>query len=147
MTVQAEELKVSKSIVVSAPLETAFAVFTERIGSWWPLDSHTLNDGRSDTAVFEQREGGRVYERTPDGTEADWGRVVAWEPPHRVVFSWQVTEAETEIEVTFTAEGESTRVDLEHRGWERLGERAGKARDNYDTGWGMVLGRYEGAAG
>jgi uncharacterized protein YndB with AHSA1/START domain len=84
-----------------------------------------------------------------DGTEADWGRVTTWEPPHRLAFSWHPNaeaSAATEVEVRFSPEGEGTRVDLEHRGWERLGERARAASDGYRGGWDEVLTRYADAA-
>jgi uncharacterized protein YndB with AHSA1/START domain len=140
------QLAVTKEVTVAAPVERAFAVFTERIGSWWPLETYAIRS-ESDTATFEGREGGRVYERTPSGEEADWGRVLVWEPPHRVVFSWEITGPATEIEVRFRADGDATVVELEHRGWQRMGDEGAERRSSYDGGWGLVLGRYVEAVG
>ena len=145
---------IRKAINVNAPVERAFATFTDGITGWWPLETHSVGAGRNgvraETAVFEGRIGGRLYERMSDGDEADWGEVLVWEPPSRVVLTWHPGYEDsaqwTEIEVRFTPEGNGTRVDLEHRGWERLGERATQARSGYDSGWEFVLGKFEGAA-
>ena len=100
--------------------------------------------------VFEPREGGRVYERDENGRTSVWATVVRYEPPHRLVLEWKVGVEQppyTEVEVRFTAAGGATRVELEHRGWERLAPQ--KRRDraaSYDAGWTRVLGRYEDAA-
>src|SRR5690349_9058961 len=125
-------LAVRRSVVVETSRERAFYVFTEGMTSWWPIDSHTIGDRPMAEAVMEPRSGGRWYERADDGSECDWGRVIAWEPPDRVVLEWQISadwkadpSIHTEIEVRFTAEGDGrTRVDLEHRGLESFGERA-----------------------
>jgi uncharacterized protein YndB with AHSA1/START domain len=95
----------------------------------------------------EARRGGRIEEVLDDGTARDWGGIAAWEPPHRVVYDWKPNDRPTpptEIEVRFTAQGDGTRVDLEHRGWERLGEVTEEIRPLYasENGWTMVLGRY-----
>ena len=125
MSEQATDLTVRRSVRVARPQEDAFRVFTEEIAAWWPLDTHSIGkDGRpAETAVLEGREGGRFYERTGSGTEL-WGTVLVWEPPSRVVISWELVPGRppTEVEVRFSAEGEGTRVELEHRGFERLGE-------------------------
>jgi uncharacterized protein YndB with AHSA1/START domain len=143
---------VRRSVTVDRSVEEAFRVFTDGIASGWPLDSHSLASGREDvtaeTVVLEARAGGRLYERMSDGKEGYWGTITSWEPPRRVVISWKVdpdAAAPTEIEVTFSPDGERTRVELEHRGWERLGEQARAARDGYDGGWKTVLGRYASA--
>ena len=102
--------------------------------------------GAPETLVFETGPGGRVYERMTTGEEAHWANVTAWEPPHRLVLEWNVNPdavAPTEIEVRFTPEGEGTRVDLEHRGWEIFAEEGKETRDNYDNGWPAVLGCFE----
>jgi uncharacterized protein YndB with AHSA1/START domain len=94
---------------------------------------------------FEGRVGGRIYERWDDGTEKPWGEVEAWDPPKLVRFTWHPNEdrpAATEVEVTFTPEGDATNVRLEHRGWARLGEVAAESRGRYDSGWVRVLDRY-----
>ncbi len=132
---------ITKTVVVPAPVERAWAVFTERIGEWWPLATHSLGGERTETAFAAPD---RIYERWADGTERTWGRVLAWEPPARLVFTWEVGEdSGNEVEVRFVPEGEGTRVELEHRGWE-----AGtpEARRSYDGGWEHVLGRFEAAA-
>jgi uncharacterized protein YndB with AHSA1/START domain len=140
---------IHKSIVVNAPLEKAFRVFTGRIGEWWPLETHAVDPERAETAVIEGWEGGRLLERSADGTEHVWGTVLAWEPPRRIVYSWhpgRSEETSQEVEMRFTGEGRQTLVELEHRGWERLGEKAGETRPRYDEGWDFVLARYVEAA-
>ena len=134
-------------------MEEAFRIFTEETGAWWPLDTHARaaagqrgEDVKAETVVIEGRVGGRIYEVMSDGTEASWGEVNVWEPPQRVVFSWKPNprdEPPTEVEVTFTPDGTGTRVDLEHRGWERLGEVAAEAREEYTQGWPRVLSSFE----
>lgn len=138
-----------KSIVVDAPVEQAFRVFTEGIATWWPLRTHSVGQERAETVVFEGRADGRLYERTSDREEHEWGRVLAWEPPRRIVYSWHPDRGDDtsqEVEIRFTPEGAGTRLDLEHRGWERLGERGVEQRSSYDSGWDYVLGLYAGAA-
>jgi uncharacterized protein YndB with AHSA1/START domain len=142
MSVNAADLVVRKSVVVAAPVELAWEVFTERIVSWWPLDSHSIGRDRIEEVVIEPREGGRAYERLRGGGEETWATVLAWEPPRRLVFSWEITEPATEVEVNLSEEGEGTRVDLEHRCWERLGENAPERSRRYDEGWSHVLDRY-----
>jgi uncharacterized protein YndB with AHSA1/START domain len=141
MTVQEAAATVRESIVVDAPVQRAFSVFTEDIGSWWPEDHHIL-EGELAEMVFEPRVGGHVYDRATDGSECRWARVLAYEPPHRVVFSWDISLAwniesdpakTSEVEVRFVPEGtERTRVELEHRhierhgdGWERMRDAVG----------------------
>jgi uncharacterized protein YndB with AHSA1/START domain len=147
---QAVGLKVEKTIVVEAPQEHAWVVFTERIGSWWPLRTHSIGQERAETVVIEPRVGGRLVETIRGGEEAVWGNVLVWEPPSRLVLTWHPAdprEQATELELRFVAEGErATRVELEHRGWERLGDRAAASRDNYDSGWPEVLAPYVDAA-
>jgi len=148
-------IAVRQSVVVEASPERAFYVFTDGMTSWWPTDSHSIGDRPMAEAVIEPRTGGRWYERADDGTECDWGRVLAWEPPDRVVLAWQISadwtadpSIHTEIEVRFTAENGGpparTRVDLEHRGLESFGERAEQMRAIFgsDGGWNGLLGRF-----
>ena len=141
---------VVKTIMVPLDPDRAFALFFEGMASWWPLDTHSLHGAKAVTVQVECREGGRIYERTEAGTESDWGEIVVWEPPHRAVYNWHpgyVDEAATEVEVRFTPQGRLTRVDVEHRGWENLGERAAVTRADYDAGWNRVFGEcYGGAA-
>jgi uncharacterized protein YndB with AHSA1/START domain len=149
MSTQAADLVVRKSLTVAAPLERAFEVFTERIGTWWPFDTHSIGGQRTRDAVFEGREGGGVYEVIEGGETAPWATVLAWEPPTRVLLSWHVNPEvpATEVEVRFASEGDGTRVVLEHRGWKRLGDKADAARGGYDAGWDYVLGRFAESAG
>jgi uncharacterized protein YndB with AHSA1/START domain len=138
---------VRKSVTVNRPVEEAFRLFTAEIAAWWPLPTHSVAAERAETAVFEPREGGRVYERKADGSISYWAEVVAWEAPRRFVLAWQPNPdapAATEVEVRFTPEDRRTRVDLEHRGWERLGEAADAKRSEYETGWDGVLDLYAG---
>jgi uncharacterized protein YndB with AHSA1/START domain len=142
----AEIAAIRKSVTVRRPLEEAFALFTDRIDTWWPLATHSIYEERAKTAVFEGRPGGRLYEISVDGDEGVWGTVSVWEPPRRIVYSWHPgrdEETAQEVEIEFVAEGDGTRVEMEHRGWERAPEK----RAGYDTGWDFVLGRYVAAAG
>ena len=136
---------VHKTLVVNVSPERAFEVFTSEIGTWWPLSTHSIGEDKITEVVFEEQVGGRIFERHQDGGQGEWGRVLAWNPPTRFVMSWypghDAAQA-TELEVRFAAEGDGTRVDLEHRGWEILAERAQEAREGYDSGWGDVLGYY-----
>jgi len=137
---------IQKSIVVSCPPQRAFEVFTREIGSWWPIHEFRLADKEITEVVFEEKVGGRIFERHADGSEDEWGHVLAWEPPGRFVMSWFPTRTETdttELEVRFTPEGEGTRVELDHRGWEIFGAEAEKTREGYDSGWNTVLGYYD----
>ncbi|MEJ2601165.1 MAG: SRPBCC domain-containing protein [Anaerolineales bacterium] len=140
---------VKKVVSISLPVEAAFKLFTEEMASWWPLKSHSVGDEHTDTCVFEGHAGGRIYEIQDDGTQADWGRVLAWEPPRRVIFSWYPGRKEDtaqKVEVTFAAEEGGTRVQLVHTGWELLGERATELREGYVSGWDFVLGQFVGHA-
>src|SRR6266545_1807844 len=143
-------LVIQKSAVVAAPPEKAFEVFTEGIATWWPIETHSVqamdkDSGAPETVIFETGPGGRVYERMTNGEEAHWANVIAWEPPHRLVLEWKVNPdavAPTEIEVRFTPEGDGTRVDLEHRGFEALGKDAEEAHADYSGGWPTVFRDY-----
>jgi DNA-binding transcriptional ArsR family regulator len=130
------EILVTKTDLVNAPLAVAFDVFVEQ--SWWPVDTHHLAEPHGSDVVLEPFTGGRWYERTADGTETDWGIVLAWQPPFRLLLTWRVspdwTYAEdpargSQIEVTFTPEGpDATRVDFRHRHLERYGPQAERMR-------------------
>lgn len=144
---------VRHSTVVEAPLERAFNVFTQQFDRIKPREHNLL---RSDIAesVFEPRVGGHVYDRGVDGSECRWGRVLAYEPPHRIVFSWDIgptwqlesdRDRTSEVEIRFSAEGpERTRVQLEHRYLDRHGEGWESLRDGIagDQGWPLYLQRY-----
>jgi uncharacterized protein YndB with AHSA1/START domain len=143
---------VRRTITVDAPVERAFRVFTESFNSWWPPEHH-IGKAELAEAVLEPREGGRWYERGIDGSECDWGRVLAWEPPHRVVMTWQVNGEwqydpdpgrASEVEVRFTSEGPGqTMVELEHRLLERLvGGQAVHDGVGGDGGWAGTLERF-----
>jgi len=142
---------VVRSVVVEAALERAFRVFTEEIGSWWPIDTHSVGEEKAARAALEPRLGGRLYEVWHDGTECLWGVITAWEPPSRLAYSWKPVQDSphdpTHVEIRFEEVEGGTRVVVEHRGWEVLGERALAVRNDYDEGWGVVLEPYHAAAG
>lgn len=127
---------------VACSAEHAFAIWTTRIDAWWPAD-HTAS-GRNDArVVLEPFVGGRIYERTSDGTEHDWGEVTHWEPPHRLGYLWHLRRDRadaTDVEIRFVAAtASSTVVEIEHRGWERLGADADVWRDRNRMGWSTLL--------
>lgn len=137
---------IHKSVTVRRGLEEAFALFTDGIAAWWPLATHSIFEERAKTAFLEGRAGGRLYETSVDGEEGLWGTVLVWEPPRRIVYSWHPGRGEEtaqEVEILFTPGDDGTRVEVDHRGWERAPEK----RTGYDTGWDLVLGRYAAAAG
>jgi uncharacterized protein YndB with AHSA1/START domain len=144
---------VSTSIVVDAPQERAFEVYTQDIGSWWPKEHHIIEAPLSHM-VFEPKAGGHVYDVGTDGSECRWARVLAYDPPNRVVFSWDISlqwQLETdpartsEVEVRFVPEGAGrTRVELEHRHIDRHGEGWEGMRDAVGSsgGWPVGLERF-----
>jgi uncharacterized protein YndB with AHSA1/START domain len=139
---------VRKSILVPWSVDRAFHRFTAEIADWWPLSTHSVGEARSETVTFESQVGGRLFETLQDGTEAEWGRITAWEPPRRVAFTWypgRTEETRQEVEVMFRSEGVGTRVELVHTGWERIPEKPREMRDGYDSGWDTVLARFVGA--
>jgi uncharacterized protein YndB with AHSA1/START domain len=147
MSTQITPAPVRKSILVSAPQDRAFDVFTAGIGRWWPK-SHKIGPADLDRPIIEPTEGGRWYERDVDGSECEIGKVAVWEPPARLVLIWQLTpeftydpNLITEVEVRFTPEGNGTRVDLEHRDLERMGDKAEAMRETVSGpgGWPGLL--------
>ena len=146
MTETPTVLVISKRIHVRKPPADAFRVFTEGVASWWPVHSHSIGEKLVETVVLEGKLGGRFYERQADGSTANWGQVITWDPPQKLVIRWEVNPANpaTEIEVRFTPDGPGTLIELEHRGWERYGDRAVQAFGEYNsaTGWELVLDRY-----
>ena len=140
---------VKKHMNVEAPQAVAWRVFTEKMGKWWPLSAYKIGKVNAVDAILEPRAGGRWYERGEDGSVCQWGSVLVWEPPSRLVLSWDITadwqydpELKTEIEIRFTAEGTSrTRVELEHRCLDRYGARREEMRRVFDTegDWGRLL--------
>ena len=145
MPESAAEVVIRKSIEVDVPVETAFRVFTEQAGSWWPLATKSVGHEEAEDLVFEPRVGGRVHERLRSGEEHEWGEILAWDPPERLVFTWhpgRSPETSQEVEVRFSASGEGTRLELEHRGWERLVKSADEIPEHYSSGWDEVLDRF-----
>jgi uncharacterized protein YndB with AHSA1/START domain len=135
---------IRKTVTVECAVEEAFRVFTADALSWWPVETHSIHEA-VDEIVFEPRVGGAVYEIGTNGERGHWATVLEWEPPHRLVLAWNILEREgdlTEVEVRFLPEGEATRVELEHRGWENVELDGPAKRENYDTGWDAVLGEY-----
>ena len=133
---------VRKTLTVPLPPEKAFQLFTTGIATWWPLATHSVGQSKAATVIMEGCAGGRFYERASDGKTATWGEVRVWDPPRRLVYSWhpgRPADTAQEVEIRFTPSGSSTRVELEHRGWEALGDSAAATRDNYDTGWNRVF--------
>ena len=150
--------EVRVSITVAAPVEKAWRVYTEQYGSWYPKE-HYLGDAPAETVVIEPHAGGRWYERQADGSEPEWGRVLAWEPPHRLLLSWTTGAGWkpdpdpthwSEVEVLFTAVASGgTRVDLEHRFIGRLGDGAASIAEGVshpDFGHPFYLRRFAAAA-
>jgi uncharacterized protein YndB with AHSA1/START domain len=150
-----EDTAVRHSITVAAPQEKAFAVFTEGFDRWWPR-SHKIGPEALEQAVLEGREGGRWYERDTDGSECEWGKVLVWEPPSRLVLAWQITgewaydaDLLTEIEVTFVADGPNrTVVEVQHRGLEAYGDQEDEMRRQFNSpgGWSSLLEAFAEAA-
>lgn len=157
MSSSAVSLTVHKSVTVNAPRDRAFRVFTDQMTTWWPLANYHIGAANPAEALLEPKEGGRWFERGDDGSECDWGRVLVWDPPERVVLAWQITPDwtfdadpanQTEVEIRFIAEdARTTRVDLEHRGLERYGDRAEEMRGifNSEGGWSGLLAAYAAA--
>jgi uncharacterized protein YndB with AHSA1/START domain len=153
MTQAAAETVVRRQVTVAAPIGRAFEVFTARFGDFKPPEHNLLAVPIAET-VFEPRVGGAIYDRGTDGSECRWARVLVFEPPHRVVFSWDIgptwqvesePENASEVEVRFTEDGpERTRVELEHRHLDRHGPGWQAVLDGVDgdEGWPLYLSRY-----
>jgi uncharacterized protein YndB with AHSA1/START domain len=144
---QANSLR--KVVSVKARPEVAWRVFTEKMGTWWPLTTHKIGKAKAVDAVIEPGVGGRWYERGDDGSTCEWGRVLSWEPHTRVVLSWEISadwkhdpNLKTEVEVRFIADGKNgTRVELEHRRLDLYGARRDEMRGVFDSegGWSGLL--------
>jgi uncharacterized protein YndB with AHSA1/START domain len=141
-------------IEVGVPPEKAFRVFTEEMGTWWPLETHSRaaverDDVRAERIELEGRAGGRVLEHLSNGEVLPWAEVIVWEPPHRLVLAWRPhgrPQPPTEVEVAFTPRDGGTLVELEHRGWERLTGEFQELYESYTQGWVGTLERFASAA-
>ena len=150
------ELVVQKTLLVTSSQKRAFEVFTELFGSWWPLVTHHIGADPAQTAIIEPKAHGRWFERAANGAETDWGRVLVWEPPHRIVLSWDIgtdwkydATLGTEVEVRFVPEGPgTTRVEFEHRRLDRYGAQAKTMQEilSRESGWPSILGNFTNAA-
>ena len=144
---------IRKTIDVKAPVGRAFEVFAARMGQWWHKE-HSLAQGiKQIDVVIEPRAGGRWYEVGEDGSEHEWGKVIAYDPPHRLVLAWQLNREfnydpnfETTVEARFEAIAEGTRVHFEHRDLELMGEGTFDLFESMDGGWGMLLDLYRAEA-
>jgi hypothetical protein len=143
---------VRKEITVETSQARAFRVFTEEHGAWWPLATYHIGEKDAETAIIEPRAGGRWFERAADGTECQWGRVLVWDPPGRIVLAWQIganwkhdPEFSTEVEIRFVVVGPAlTRIELEHRQLERFGDAAETMRGAFESegGWSGLLTQF-----
>jgi uncharacterized protein YndB with AHSA1/START domain len=133
------------SFEVDCPVERAFDVWTSGIARWWPAD-HSVSAEADLTVVLEGRPGGRIFERTSSGVEHDWGAVTIWEPPSRLGYTWHLNRDAsdaTDVEIHFVArDAARTQVEIEHRGWERLGAEGIGWRDRNQGGWATLLPHY-----
>ena len=146
---------IKKTFAERATPEKAFEVFTADFHRWWPK-THSIGDAPLKTATIEPKVGGRWYSLTEDGVEHEWGDVLAWEPPQRILLAWRLNggftfdpSLLTEVDVRFTAHGDGeTRVDFEHRGLERFGAGApaDQVRSGMDAGWGVILEAFKAVA-
>jgi uncharacterized protein YndB with AHSA1/START domain len=148
---------VRKALQVEAPQAVAWRVFTEQMGTWWPLETHKIGKAKAIDAIIEPRVGGRWYERGDDGSTCDWGSVLAWEPPARLMLSWDITadwqydrDLKTEVELRFMPDGKNaTRVELEHRRLDRYGARRDQMLQIFGAeggGWDKLLELFARAA-
>jgi uncharacterized protein YndB with AHSA1/START domain len=143
---------VHKVVKVNVPQAHAFRVFTEELNSWWPLSTHKLGAKPAVTVILEPKVGGRWFERSADGDECDWGRVLIWDPPRRLVLAWEISAdfkpdraIHTEVEVQFVDDGPNlTTVYLEHRNLDQYADKAETMRSIFDSedGWTGILNRF-----
>ena len=154
MNAEGQGICVRKTIDVDAPLSHVFGVFTDDIDAWWPR-AHHIGQCATFEAILEPRAGGRWYERGDDGSECPWGRVLAYEPPHRLLLAWDIgadfrpdASIGSEVEVTFAALSPTrTRVTLTHRHLERYGDKAEAMRAMFDSenAWAQTLAGFRDA--
>jgi uncharacterized protein YndB with AHSA1/START domain len=131
-----------RTVMISLNPEAAFARFTEGIASWWPMATHSVGEKETESVILEGRIGGRFYERQLGGKTSDWGTVTAWDPPRLVAFTWHPgrgPDTAQNVEVRFRAASGGTEVEVIHRDWEILGDKAAEMRGAYDQGWIGVL--------
>jgi uncharacterized protein YndB with AHSA1/START domain len=137
------------SFDIACPADHAFEVWTTRLSHWWPK-GHSASGHPDTQVVFEPRLGGRIFERTPDGAEIDWGEITLWEPPHRLSYLWHISrdrQDATDVELTFVNLGDdTTRLDIVHSGWERLGAPGAEFREANSGGWNALIPRFIEAA-
>src|ERR1022692_1431186 len=153
---ETQSLVVRKAVLVEAPLSKAFDIFTEGHGTWWPMATHHLGDQIPKTVVLEPHAGGRWFQRAEDGSECNWGKVLLWDRPNKIVLAWQIganwqsdPNKTSEVEVRFLPETSvTTRVELEHRLIEQHGPEAETIRKAVDSeaGWSGLLRRFATAA-
>jgi hypothetical protein len=136
---------ISLSFEVACSVDRAFQVWAGQISDWWPAD-HTVSGEADLTVILEGRPGGRIFERRASGIEHDWGAVTIWEPPSRLGYTWHLNRDRsdaTDVEIRFLAQSaDVTRVEIEHRGWERLGTDGQGWRDRNRGGWATLLPHY-----
>jgi uncharacterized protein YndB with AHSA1/START domain len=141
----AVSVPVVRTVTVRRTPEDTFRLFTADIGAWWPMGTHSVFGATARVAV----EGSEIVETSAEGERTVWAEIVESSPPHRLVLNWHPgtdPAMPTRVEVAFSPDGEGTRVELTHTGWEALGERAEAARQSYDTGWQSVLEGFATAA-
>ena len=144
---------IRKTLTVNAPIDRAFAVFASRMGDWWHKE-HSIAKGTTQAdVVIEPRAGGRWYEKGADGSEHQWGKVLAYDPSHRLVLAWQLNRDfvydpnfETTVEVSFEEQDGAHPRPFEHRDLERMGADAVQLFESMDGGWGLLLDLYKAAA-
>jgi uncharacterized protein YndB with AHSA1/START domain len=136
---------IRKTVTVAKPPQRVFDLFTSRMGDWWPKGM-TIGAAPAVVVVIEPHAGGRWFERSADGVETNWGRVLEWDSPRRVLLAWQLDASftydpnfETELEMVFEPEGAGTRVRLEHRHLERFGDSAEKMAASLGGGWPGII--------
>ncbi len=147
---------IRRSVTVRCAPERAFRVFTEELDTWWPLATHSRaameSEGQGvkvERVEVQGHVGGRILERMSSGEALSWGEILAWEPPGRLVIAWKPhprPDPPTEVEIRFTPQGDGTLVELEHRGWERLGPAVAELRQDYARGWVTTLELFAAAA-
>jgi uncharacterized protein YndB with AHSA1/START domain len=134
---------------VACSREHAFLVWTTKLSHWWP-SSHTVTGSSTAEIVLEPTVGGRIYERGPDGTEHDWGELTTWDPPARFGYRWHLRQDRadaSQVDIAFIDEGDRTRVEIEHSGWDRLGAKGAHLRERNQAGWAGLPPHYVAACG